>query len=90
MTGAMLGYWASFARDGVPTAAGQPQWQPYGTERNYMAFEDVPKPKAHVLPGMYEFNEQVVCRRRAAGGVPWNWNVGLLSPAMPPKAPQCR
>jgi len=90
MTGAMLGYWASFARDGVPTAAGEPQWQPYGTERNYMAFEDVPKPKAHVLPGMYEFNEQVVCRRRAAGGVPWNWNVGLLSPAMPPKAPQCR
>jgi para-nitrobenzyl esterase len=90
LTNAMVGYWTSFARDGVPAAAGQPQWPAYGTERNYMAFEDVPKPKTHVLPGMYEFNEQVVCRRRAAGGIPWHWNVGLVSPPLPPEAPQCR
>ena len=61
----MLDYWASFARDGVPSAAGQPAWPAYGTERAYMAFEDAPRPKKHLLPGMYEFNEQVVCRRRA-------------------------
>jgi para-nitrobenzyl esterase len=90
LTSAMMGYWTSFARDGVPTAAGQPQWPAYGAERNYMAFEEVPQPKTHVLPGMYELNEQVVCRRRAAGGIPWHWNVGLASPPLPPEAPQCR
>ena len=55
-----------------------------------MAFEDVPRPKTHLMPGMYELNEQVVCRRRAAGGIPWHWNVGLASPPLPPEAPQCR
>ena len=40
-------------------------------------------PKTHLLPGMYELNEQVVCRRRAAGGIPWHWNVGLASPPLP-------
>jgi len=83
---AMVDYWTSFARSGVPAASGQPEWKPYGAERNYMSFEDVPRPKTHVLPGMYEFNEQVVCRRRAAGGIPWHWNVGLASPPLPPEA----
>jgi para-nitrobenzyl esterase len=79
----MLDYWSSFARGGVPSAAGQPVWQPYGTERAYMSFEDVPRLKANPLPGMYEFNEQVVCRRRVKGGIPWHWNVGLASPPLP-------
>jgi len=84
---AMLEYWASFARTGVPGAGGQPPWPAYGTERAYMSFEDVPRPKTHLMPGMFEFNEQVVCRRRAKGGIPWHWNVGLAAPApMPPEA----
>lgn len=84
---AMLDYWASFARSGTPSAAGQPEWPTYGAERAYMAFEDVPRPKTHIMPGMYEFNEQVVNRRRAKGSIPWNWNVGLASPPLPPKTP---
>jgi para-nitrobenzyl esterase len=90
LSNAMLDYWASFARSGVPSAAGQPEWKPFGAERNYMSFEDAPRPKTHVFPGMYEFNEHVVCRRRAAGGIPWHWNVGLASPPLPPEATQCR
>ena len=86
----MADYWASFARSGVPSAAGQPPWPPYGAERAYMDFEDVPRPKTHLMPGMFEFNEQVVCRRRAQGGIPWHWNVGLASPPLPPEVPQCR
>ena len=89
LSNAMLDYWASFARSGSPSAAGQPQWPAYGAARAYMAFEDAPRPKTHVFPGMYEFNEQVVCRRRAAGGIPWHWNVGLASPPLPPEA-QCK
>ena len=64
-------------------AAGQPAWPAYGTERAYMDFADAPRPGTHLLPGMYELNEQVVCRRRAKGGIPWNWNVGIVSPPLP-------
>ena len=87
---AMVGYWAAFARDGAPGAAGQPQWKPYGTERAFMAFEEGPRPGVQLLPGMYELVEQVVCRRRASGKLPWHWNVGLASPPLPPEAAQCR
>jgi para-nitrobenzyl esterase len=90
LSDAMADYWASFARRGVPSAAGQPPWPAYGTARAYMAFEDVPRPRIHLMPGMFEFNEQVVCRRRAQGGIPWHWNVGLASPPLPPEAPECR
>jgi para-nitrobenzyl esterase len=39
---------------------------------------------------MYELNEQVVCRRRAQGGLQWNWNVGLVAPALPTREDTCR
>lgn len=83
---AMFEYWVSFAKTGVPAASGQPAWPAYGSDRNYMDFADVPAPKTHLMPGMYEFNEQIVCRRRAKGGIPWHWNVGLVSPPLPPEA----
>jgi para-nitrobenzyl esterase len=54
-----------------------------------MAFEDAPRARTHLLPGMYELHEEVVCRRRAQGGIPWNWNVGVISPPLPPDAEQC-
>ena len=90
LSDAMVGYWAGFARDGVPAARGQPHWQPYGADRSYMAFEDAPRPGTHLLPGMYEFNEQVVCRRRTHGGIAWNWNVGIVSPQLPATTPECQ
>lgn len=90
LSDAMLRYWATFARDGVPSAPGQPRWKPYGSERAYMAFEDAPRSAVHLLPGMYELTEKVVCRRRANGKTPWNWNVGLASPPVPADDPQCR
>ena len=90
LSDAMSGYWAAFARTGVPAAAGHPQWAAYGTTRSYMAFEDEPRPKTNLLPGMYELVERVVCRRRAAGHIPWHWNVGVVSPPLPPDVPQCR
>jgi para-nitrobenzyl esterase len=90
LSDAMLGYWTSFARSGVPAAQGQPAWRPYGTTRAYMGFAGTPRPGTHLLPGMFEFNEQVVCRRRAAGGIPWHWNVGIVSPPLPAGVPECR
>jgi para-nitrobenzyl esterase len=89
LSAAMLSYWASFARDGVPSAEGQAAWAPYGTGRNYMAFEDAPVMRAGP-PNGYEIHEAVVCRRRAQGSLAWNWNVGVISPPLPPEAPHCR
>ena len=38
--------------------------RPTAPSARYMAFEDAPLPETHLLPGMFELNEQVVCRRR--------------------------
>ncbi|MDT8761006.1 carboxylesterase family protein [Sphingomonas psychrotolerans] len=84
LSDAMIGYWTSFAKTGA-TGAG---WPAYGQQRNYLHIGDTPKAEAGLMPGMYEQYEAVVCRRRAAG-VAWNWNVGLASPKLPPKAPGC-
>jgi para-nitrobenzyl esterase len=39
---------------------------------------------------MYALHEAVVCRRRAVGDIAWNWNVGILSPPLPPQTADCR
>ena len=90
LSDAMIGYWTSFAFIGRPRAANEPDWPPFGTTGSYMAFEEAPKPSDHLLPGMYEFNEETVCRRRASGDIGWNWNVGLYSPKLPARQAQCK
>lgn len=90
LTKAMGDYWVSFARDGAPKSDGAAQWRPYGDQRAYLAFADGPKSGVHLRPGMYELNEAVMCRRRARGDTAWNWNVGIVSPPLPPGVAQCR
>jgi para-nitrobenzyl esterase len=85
----MTGYWASFAKTGRPQAEGAPDWPRYGAGGEYVAFEATPRPSDHLMPGMYDLNEEVVCRRRVNGSIPWNWNVGVISPPLPDKTPQC-
>jgi para-nitrobenzyl esterase len=86
---AMGDYWASFVRGGAPTAAHAPAWPAYGAEGHYMHFADFPRPATGQVPGMYALNEEIMCRRRAAGKIGWNWNVGLASAKLPPKAAGC-
>ena len=90
LTDAMQAYWVSFVQTGRPAPSGQPVWPAYGKTRAYMAFEDTPQPRADLMPGMFELNEEVVRRRRAEGETPWNWNVGVVSPPLPPKSPEPR
>ncbi|WP_246333325.1 carboxylesterase/lipase family protein [Stenotrophomonas tumulicola] len=80
---ALIGYWTSFARTGVPRAADTPAWPAYGTNAAFMHFADMPKASTGLLPGMYELHEEAMLRRRAAGTLPWNWNTGLASPPLP-------
>ena len=85
MSEAMTDYWASFAMTGKPKAKGQPVWPAYDRDRGYIRFAGTPQPGRHLMPGMFELNEEVMCRRRAKGDQPWNWNVGIVSPKLPPK-----
>ena len=87
---AMLDYWSSFARSGRPQAMHEPDWPAFGSAGEYMHFTDAPHPAKGLMPGMYRLDEEVVCRRMAAGNQPWNWNVGLWSPKLPPMAQQCK
>lgn len=82
---AMLGYWTSFASAGTPRAINQSDWPAYGDSRAYMHFAGTPQAKQHLMPGMFELNDEVVCRRRAQRGQPWNWNVGIVAPTLPPR-----
>jgi para-nitrobenzyl esterase len=89
LSDAMIDYWTSFARTGRPQAANASAWPKFAPAQTYMHFADVPKAETKLMPGMYELNEEVMCRRRAAGNAPWNWNVGLASPKLPPATPGC-
>jgi para-nitrobenzyl esterase len=89
LSDAMIGYWISFAATGKPVAKGEPDWPAFGADATYMAFRDTPQAAHHLLPGMYEFMREVVCRRRASGTQPWNWNIGLAAPPLPPGNAQC-
>lgn len=82
---AMLDYWTSFARAALPRASKQPDWPAYGSTRTYMHFAGTPKPQMHLMPGMFELNDEVVCRRRAQGDQPWHWNAGIVAPTLPPR-----
>ncbi|MFZ3483515.1 carboxylesterase/lipase family protein [Sphingomonas sp. 3-13AW] len=86
---AMMQYWTSFARSGTPVAEGQPAWPAYGDGAHYMAFGNKPRPGTYLLPNMYALHEAAMCRRRAAGDQPWNWNTGIVSPVLA-KAAACR
>jgi para-nitrobenzyl esterase len=90
LSDAMISYWSSFVRTARPRAANEPDWPVYGSKGAYMIFTDAPQPSEHLMPGMYDLNEEVVCRRRASGDIPWGWNVGIVSPKMPPQTAQCK
>ena len=87
LSDAMIGYWASFAATGVPTARGAPAWPRFQDGRTVMHFTNGPSAVLKLLGAMFDLNEAVV-RRRRANGVAWNWNVGLAAPlccATPPR-----
>jgi para-nitrobenzyl esterase len=89
MSDAMIDYWTSFARDGKPVAQAATAWPAYGPTRAYLHFAGKPEAKRDLFPGMYDLNEQVMCRRRATGKIAWNWNVGLAAPKMPAATAAC-
>lgn len=76
LSDAMIAYWTSFARTGIPKATGQPDWQPYAPRKSYMDFVETPVPSTHLMPGMFKIQEEIVHRARRAGDQPWLGGVG--------------
>lgn len=85
LSDAMLGYWVEFVKTGVPAHAGQPKWLAYSEGEAYMRFGDEAIPGKDPVPGMFELQEEVVARRRAADQ-PWFINVGVAAPVIPDPA----
>ena len=85
----MIAYWTRFARSGAPGRAADATWPAYGDDADYLLIQTAPKAATHLSPGMFALHEQAMCRRRANGGQPWNWNTGLASPVLTPAA-ACR
>jgi para-nitrobenzyl esterase len=76
-------YWTSFARTGRPQATNAPDWPTYAPGNSYMHFVATPVPERDLMPGMYDLNETVMCRRRASGVMPWGWNIPIAVPKTP-------
>jgi para-nitrobenzyl esterase len=90
LSDAMVGYWASFAKSGAPVAAGQPAWPSHNQRAAYMNFTDKPHVATDLKAAEYALHDQVFCRRRAAGNLAWNWNVGVIAPPLPAPVESCK
>ena len=83
LSDAMLAYWTSFARSGVPTAQSWPDWPRFTQHAAYMHFARAPQASIDLMPGMFELHEEVMERERRAGNLPWSGNVGVAAPTLP-------
>ena len=86
---AIMQYWANFARTGTPSAEGAADWPAYGENATGMVFSETPKAWPGLARARFELHEAIVCRRRADGSLQWNWNVGVISPPLPPEVTTC-
>ena len=76
LSDAMIAYWTSFARTGVPKAPGQADWPTFAPNKSYIDFVETPVPSTSLMPGMFELQEEIVRRARRAGDQPWLGGVG--------------
>jgi para-nitrobenzyl esterase len=89
LSGAMLDYWTSFARNGRPVAAGGPDWEVFAPGRTVMSFGATPQLSREFMPGMYELHEQVMCRRRRGNSQTWDWRTANTAPVLSGPVPLC-
>jgi para-nitrobenzyl esterase len=87
LSDAMMAYWTSFARTGVPKAEGQPDWPIFASNKSYMDFVEKPEVATDLMPGMFALNEEVMQRERRVGDQPWVGRVGVAAPVLSRQAP---
>ena len=85
MSDLMSDYWVAFAKNGVPSVKGKPEWRPYTDgDRHYMAFRNGSAELGQeLLPGVFELHEKIVMQRRTQTDQCWDFtNIGLLAPTL--------
>ncbi len=86
LSDAMLSYWASFVRTGVPTAAGEAAWPRFtAKERGYLDIDDRPVARQDLQPAAFGWAEALVAERRAQGK-PWRVDIGFSAYPPPPSS----
>jgi para-nitrobenzyl esterase len=74
---AMMGYWASFVRDGVPTATGEAAWPRYVVgQGGYLDIDDRPSAQRELQPGAFTLADTLVAKRRQQGRG-WRFDIGF-------------
>jgi para-nitrobenzyl esterase len=76
---AMLSYWSSFVRDGVPVARGMSPWPRFtAEERGYLDIDDRPIPARDLQPLAFGFADALVAERRRQGRG-WRLDIGFAA-----------
>jgi len=76
---AMLGYWTSFVRDGVPRAPGSPSWPRFtAQQRGYLDLNDSPVAAKDLHPGAFAFADGLVASRLQQGRG-WRLDIGFAA-----------
>ena len=88
LSDAMLNYWASFVRTGVPTAPGETAWPRFSAqERGYLDIDQRPTAQRDLQPAAFSWAQGLVAERRAQGK-PWRLDIGFSAfPAVSVDAP---
>jgi para-nitrobenzyl esterase len=74
---AMVSYWTSFVRDGVPKAKGHPDWPRFtAAERGYLDVDELPSAARDLHPAAFAFADTLVAGRRQAGRG-WRLDIGF-------------
>jgi para-nitrobenzyl esterase len=77
LSAAMMGYWTSFVRDGVPKASGEPPWPRFTLqERGYLDINDGPAAGHDLQPAAFAFADALVADRREHGRG-WRLDIGF-------------
>ncbi|WP_454716538.1 carboxylesterase/lipase family protein [Caulobacter segnis] len=83
LSDAMLNYWVSFVRTGVPAAPGETAWPRFtAKERGYLDIDDRPVAARDLQPAAYGWADALVAERRVQGQA-WRLDIGFS--AFPPQ-----
>ncbi|WP_044561135.1 carboxylesterase/lipase family protein [Azospirillum sp. B4] len=74
---AMMGYWVSFVRDGVPAAPGEVAWPRYDVgQGGYLDIDDQPTAQRALQPAAFTLADTLVAKRRQQGRA-WRLDIGF-------------
>ncbi len=77
LSDAMLNYWVSFARSGLPVAQGETAWPRFtAKKRGYLDIDERPVAKTDLQPAAYRWADGLVAQRRAEGKG-WRLDIGF-------------